>query len=402
MSLFKTGLLVAGLCVTYSVSAEWYVEVGPWHRGDMNIEVTGGSRAAESGARIDRPGVRGDAPSSDLPGMKDDGTAQILREFDNGFVGPSGLPFFFNLGQTQFFGFQDDTQHGAGAGTLSFSRTESVTHQAQQTRTTLQSSAGTWSDHANLNGYGLQARAGYVFLQNNRWDFSGQAQLGWLGGLSRNVTPHNAFRQELRQTTRESRVSRTETTQFVYDTFNNPAFPLGPYEMSDPNGIGPLISDRPIAIQAGAANETRTDRIVGRRNVVANSQVHLETDADLFVLGLGPRIRFNMRDDISLFIQGGGTLNLLDVRLQRQESFITDRGRLLGQWNDRSDEQKWLWGASLSVGGQWELTERLTLSAAGGYDWVERSRLSIGPDQVRYDLSGYQVEVAFGWRFGVK
>ncbi len=207
----------------------------------------------------------------------------------------------------------------------------------------------------------------------------------------------SAFRQEVSQTTLE----HTGSSQFVYDTFNNPVFPLAPYEMSDPEGIGPLISDTPIAILSGASTEAGTERVVGRREFVANSRANLQTEADLFVLGLIPRVRWQVSEQFSLPAEAGGTLSLLDARLRREETFETDAGRVVGQWNDRADEQKWLWGATISLGAQWQLNEQLYLGASGGYDWVETTRLSIGPDRVAYDISGYQLELALGWTFGI-
>ncbi|MCC5849448.1 MAG: hypothetical protein JJU29_15305 [Verrucomicrobia bacterium] len=394
-------MLTSTLVLTMgTVSAEWYFEAGPWHRGDMRISVDGGSRAAETGARAAQPGVRGGTATVNLPGPGDDGTAQILREFDDGFVGPSGLPLYFDLGQTQFFGFQRDDQHDGDAGTLTFSRSQSGQAQARRTRTTLDAQGGSWRDAGDLDGTGLQGTLGYVLDRNNGRELSARFQLGWLGGLDQNLRNQSAFRQEVRQTTRESSAESAESTRFVFDTFGNPAFPMAPYEMTSPDGIGPLISDTPIAIQPGTASETFSDRVVGRSQSVAASQVHLKTEADLFVFGLGPRIRWNVSEEVSLFVEGGGTLNLLDAKLRRDERFVTDSGRVVGQWSDRADEQKWLWGASLSLGAQWQLNEQLHLSASGGYDWVETTKVTVGPDRVTYDLSGYQVEVALGWRFG--
>lgn len=400
MNVFQTGLIITGLLAAHSVSGEGYFEVGLWHRGGMEIRVDGGSNAADTGARIARPGTRGDTASAVLPDDGDDGTVQILREFDDGFVGPSGMPLFSGMGQTQLFGYQNAAQHDAGGGTLTFTRTQSGSSQADRTLTTLNSSGGTWQDRGDLDGIGFQAKTGFIFMNKDNFDVSAQLQVGWLGGLDQSLGSQSAFEQELRQTTRQSTAERMETTRFVYDTFGNPFFPSAPYEMTDPSGTGPLISDTPIAILPGTASESSADQVVGRRSVVADSRVSLQTEADVFVLGLGPRFRLKINEDVSLLIQGGGTLNVLDARMRREERFVTEGGQIVGQWNQRADEQEWLWGASISAGAQWNLNDQLTLGASGGYDWVESVDLDIGPDQVRYALSGYQVELSLGWRFG--
>ncbi|MCC5845209.1 MAG: hypothetical protein JJU05_13245 [Verrucomicrobia bacterium] len=385
---------------TGAVSAEWVVEAGPWYRGDMRIRVEGGSRAAESGRQVSRPGVAGGFAAVDLSGNADDGSAQILRFFDDGFVGPSGLPLFFNDGQTAFFGFQSDSQHDAGSGTLTFTRTLSGQDSARRTVTTLNSEGGTWRDAGDLDGAGVNVRLGRVLVRREGLDVSAQLQGGWLGGIDRTLQSRNAFRQTSLETIRETRSERAESTRFVYDTFGNPVFPSAPYAMEDPEGTGPLLSDTPIAVLPGAATQSLSDQVTGRRQQTAVSQVRLQSEAELFVFGLGPRIRWTVTDTVSLFVEGGGTLNLLDASLRRSETFAVDTGRVLGQWSDRADEQKWLWGASFSLGAQWRLNDRLHLSVAGGYDWVESTRIAVGPDRVTYDLSGYQVDLVLGWRFG--
>ncbi len=396
MKTFHIVCLIVGLFALNPVRGEWYFEIGPFYRGGMDVEVKGGSRAAETGAQIARPGTRGTAPR--VSRARDDGAAQIFRQFDDGFVGPSGTPLFFSQGQTQFFGFQNDAQHDAGAGTLTFTRTHNGTLETTQTTTRLTSSGGSWKDSGDLEGLGLLARAGFLVLEEDSWDLSAQLQLGWLGGLDRSLRTRNAFQQEMRSTVRV--FGQSASTEFVYDTFHNPFFPSGPYAMNDPTGVGPLISDTPLAVRATGDSEATSSRVTGSHQVVAHSRVELQTEADLFVLGMGPRFHADVSDELSLFVQGGGSLNLLDTRLRRQETFETESGQLIGQWRDRSDEQKWLWGASLSIGVLWALNDQMTLSAAGGYEWVERTTLSIGPDQVKYDLGGYQIELTLGWVFG--
>jgi len=81
-------------------------------------------------------------------------------------------------------------------------------------------------------------------------------------------------------------------------------------------------------------------------------------------------------------------------------SFAWDDGRKIQTWSQRQDDQKWLWGGTVSVGLQFGLTPHVYLHAAGGYDWVEDCELAIGPDRIRLDLDGYRAELALGWRFG--
>jgi hypothetical protein len=124
------------------VQAEWYFEVGPFYRGDMEISVRGGSRAADEGASAARSGTTGGLPSLGGSLSPDDGTAQILREFDDGYVGPSGWAWANTDGVTQFFAYDEPGQYDAAADTLTYQLSlgrESASQRRTQTRTTSES-----------------------------------------------------------------------------------------------------------------------------------------------------------------------------------------------------------------------------------------------------------------------
>ena len=59
-----------------------------------------------------------------------------------------------------------------------------------------------------------------------------------------------------------------------------------------------------------------------------------------------------------------------------------------------------LWGATVSAGIQFGLTEKLYLSAAAGYDWVEECELAVGSDRIEVDLSGWRADAALGFALG--
>ena len=53
-----------------------------------------------------------------------------------------------------------------------------------------------------------------------------------------------------------------------------------------------------------------------------------------------------------------------------------------------------------SAGLELTLTDRLTLLASGGYDWVEGHEFAIGADRIDVDLDGWRAALALGWSFG--
>ncbi len=399
--IYRIGVGLLLLSTTPKLRSEWFFEVGPVYRGDMSIEVDGGSRAKETNTQIGAPGITRTAPTqTGSPGEMDDGSAQILRTFEDGFVGPSGLPLFSGIGQTQYFGFESDSQHNSTAGTLSFTSVTSSQSQSTQTRSRLESAEAGWSGKQSFDGVGLQATTGYILRKDEHLEVSLFGQVAWLGDLDANFQGKSAYQQKYTEEVRETTVTQYESRTFVFDTFGNPVFPSGPYEMTDASGVGPLISDRPIDIVSAGSTETSSEEVVGRSLIRAQSQVDLRMEADLSVFTLGPRVRWQLNEQFSFLLQGGATLNYLKTTLYRSETFATEAGTVLGSWQDRRNDTQWLPGLSASAGVQWDLTDQLYLNASGGYDWVDDAKIDIGPDDVSLDLSSYKVELSIGWRLG--
>jgi len=393
-------VLAVGLCCSTVSYAQFYMEAGPWMRGDMDISVTGGSHAAKEGMQAATPGTRGGTAWVDPFTNPDDGTAQVLRTFNDGFVGPSGWAWAQPLGISQYFAYESAGQYNAAASTLTFTSGASASDMQRRTTTTLSSGPAGWENQAGVDGVGGLVTLGYTFTSDALFDWSLQVQVGWLDGIDASFLDQTAWTQQVEWTTKESYVDRSQDWAFTYDTLGNPFFPSAPYEMTDPSGVGPMISDRPVSIADSGETLEWGDRIVGTRQAMAVSRVSMNIDAHSFMFLLGPRVRFHPAERVQVLLQAGATVNLLDAELTRSETFAWEDGTVLGTWVDRADEQKWLWGASASLGLQFEMTDHLYLHGAGGYDWVESTDLTIGPDRVHMDLSGYRAEVALGWRFG--
>ena len=379
---------------------QFYLEAGPWFRGGMDVDVAGGSRAAAAGATAAESGTRGGAAWVAPFAPMDDGTAQIFRRFNDGYVGPSGWAWAATAGLSQYFSYQNAGQYDAAANTLTFTAGGTASATERQIRTDVANGVPGWSGHAGLDGAGARATLGWIATEQRTFDAAVQFQVGWLDGLDASFCGAQAWSQEVTWTTVESRMERAQSWSYVYDTLGNPAFPAAPYAMTAPAGVGPMISDRPIAIEESGESLASFSRVVDRRQAVACSRVELEAEADLMGLALGPRLRFRPRERLALIAQGGITANLLDAGWTRRETFAWENGRVLQSWSDRGDDQKWLWGATVSLGAQFDVTDNLYLAAAFGCDWVEDARFTVGPDVVRYDLDGWQASMSVGWLFG--
>jgi len=117
------------------------------------------------------------------------------------------------------------------------------------------------------------------------------------------------------------------------------------------------------------------------------------------MLQLGPRILWNIGSRVSLLLQPALTVNVLDADIRRMETFRHANGSAIASWHDATDQQKWRMGAGVQAGLQVAISEQWHLTAAAGYEWVDKYSLSAGPDRVHIDLSGYQLEIALGRRF---
>ncbi|MCC5848291.1 MAG: hypothetical protein JJU29_09370 [Verrucomicrobia bacterium] len=392
--------------------ADWFVEAGPFYRGGVKISVDGGSRAAGSGINVATPGSRGAASMAPGALLTDDGSAAVFRQFDDGYVGPSGWVWAQEAGVTQFFAYETPGQYDAGASTLTFTRSLTATS-GSSTRTTTQvtdSGPSGWNDSTKTNGFGVMAAVGYHLRQRTteedlergeeerNHELSLLFRVGWLEGLGANFRNRSAFGQNVSTRSVTSSVTSSEVQQFTYDTFGNPFFPTAPYTMSDPSGVGPMISDTPDSVNTlsrtdSPQSSTRTS------GFQTQSLVDLELDVEAFTFQFGPRWVWGEKEGVSLFVQPLATLNLIDASATRNEYYRDSNGRQIATWRDDADDQSWRWGAGIQVGLQACLSENWYLNGSGGYEWVKSTHLNVGPDRVRIDLSGYQFELAIGRRF---
>jgi len=398
---------------TIPARADWFVEAGPFYRGQVKISVDGGSRAHDAGINAAAPGTRGGTAMAPGTLLNDDGTAAIHREFDNGYVGPSGWVWAQNEGITQFFAYETPDQYNAGANTLTYARTLTAAGGSATRTTTRVNDSGPagWRDSTRTNGVGLIATLGYVLSERddeadvnegengNNSEWSLLFRFGWLDGMGANFRNRPAYHQNVSSTRVTSSINNTEVHQYTYDTLGNPFFPAAPYTMSDPGGVGPLISDTPDSITTLSQTETLTQSTTGRPGYQAQSLVDLELDVQAFTFQFGPRWVWGPDESLSIFVQPLATLNLIDASAKRTEHFRDSNGRHIASWNDRADDQSWRWGGGIHLGIQFDVSENWHINGSGGYEWVKSAHLNVGPDRIRIDLSGYQLELALGRSF---
>jgi hypothetical protein len=410
------GLAVLTLCLlstTSSVKAEWFVEVGPFYRGQTKISVDGGSRAHDSGINAPSNTTRGGTAMAPGVSLNDDGTSSAFRAFDNGYVGPSDWVWAQNAGITQYFAYETPGQYNAGADTLRFTKTLTGTSSASTRTTTRVTDSGPsgWKDSKRSNGIGLIATLGLPLRERTdkedlekgeeekKNELSLLFRFGWLDGMDANFHNRPAYQQNVSMNRVTSSSSSAAVQEYTYDTLGNPFFPTAPYTMSDPGGVGPLIADTPDSITTLSRSDALTQNNTGSSGYQTQSLVDLDVDVQAFTFQFGPRWVWDANESVSLFLQPLATLNLIDASADRQERFSTSNGKTLGTWDDHADEQSWRMGGGIQLGLQASVSENWYLNGSGGYDWVKSTHLNVGPDRIRIDLSGYQLELALGRRF---
>jgi hypothetical protein len=331
--------------------------------------------------------------------LQDDGTAQSLRTFDDGFVGPSGWGWAQGAGVSQYWGYNDASQYDAGTDTLSFQSTLSATETAKRTRTRVTPGAAGWSGSEQVDGAGLLAKFGYFLKSNATWSVGVQMAAGWLNGINSSFNGKTAYSEQIEDFRWRTVLNQQEVVQYKYDTLGNPAFPAAPYSMSDPSGVGPMMADRPSSITRLSQSQSVSEGLIGHATETATSLVDVDVEASALSMQLGPRLQWKAARKLNLTLQPAVTLNLLDSEIHRQETFQHQNGAVIQTWNDSSNEQNWLVGAGVQADVQWDIVGGLYLVAGGGYDWVESCDVGVGPDQISIDLSGYNLNAAVGYRF---
>lgn len=382
-------LLVASLATAASMvchgttAGGLRLEAGPVFRGGMRASADGSSHVQNQGLTSARA-RRIPPPPSGSPAIPPD---YGNWDYDDGFV-------YIDMGTlgdstTWYWGYQDNRQFDADSLTLTFSRARTRTAYDVSTWTRLDAPAD-FSD--TFHAWGAELVAGYpVGGENSPWS---EICLGlaWLrspgstmGGTTR-IEDGRRERQQMR-----------DVDFFVHDTYG--LVPPAPYEGTY-TGPGVFIANIP-----GETGRFRETSRTGARTWTARNHITIETDTDILSLWLGPRLDLELTQETSLSVTPRLSLNHLRLRAYRSEVFekeYSDGSRIARQsWSDRESRDLFRFGAGVNAGLDWHSGDRWFAGLRAGYEWVpEKARLSVGPNRVSVDASGYTLSAAAGFRFG--
>jgi hypothetical protein len=379
-----------------AAAGDWQFMIGPTWRGGMQLEIEGSSD-------VQRAGLHAAQAISRLPArpaaaaLRDDIGRFGDRSFDDGFVNQD--MFTANDGLTWYWGYQSNAQYDAAAETLTFRRavdTQTTTATLVQLSTTRDAPVDI---DEQVNAAGLQLALARSVYGSEKITIDLLAGLDWLRGERQH--PATTTYSE---TVRERRVAVTDTVTDRY-TFSTHAslqspMPQAPYA-GDYAGPGTLIENRPSSAQRLSQRSVAT---LGTSTWEAANQVEFDVESDLYALGLGVRVGGRPAPWLTLFILPRVTLNLLDLQLDRRETFTAvyadGRRQTLGQWEESDSQTQWLWGAGVAAGAEVEIAAGFSLALQGGYDWVfDTVEATAGPNRASFDGSGYNASLLVGKRF---
>jgi len=160
--------------------------------------------------------------------------------------------------------------------------------------------------------------------------------------------------------------------------------PLAPYN-GTPGGPGPLIRNTP-------SSRSATYKETDSGSVLFFNKVRESLDVEMYTFSPGISIEFR-KNALYLNAAAGLAINVVNWEAHNHETLYMSKNRgeakAVKKWHDRESDTDILFGAYLqgTVGAQ--LTEKVSVSAFGRYDWNQDLHGSVGPSSFDADLSGF-------------
>lgn len=353
----------------------FWLKAGPVYRGGMKADASGSSHTQNQGTHalgaLQSPAGVGSAGSF------------ADRTYDDGYVRRdpgTGIPSTIDPNVTWYWGYDNGAQYDADAETLTFHRTGTEGYQK-----TLDAALDA---DDTMAGYGAELVGGLPLKDGK---FSLALCLGLQGIFDADAS--------LDGSTYEEGVGRLD----VRDTYDVSGVSIpsagfrGTYD--GPFGTPPVIPSPVIPNRPTSRSSSLTDMKWSARNAIS-----MDAKTDLLELWLGPRLALQASDRISVNLTPKVSVNYVDVSVDRSETFVaTDaagRSATLDRWTDSGSETEFIFGAGATAGVDVEITDHLFAGVWGGYEWVsDEVDVTVGPNTVSVDASGYTAGAAAGYRF---
>ena len=366
--------LALAACTLPSADASAGLQVGVdfTHRYGASFQITGGSRASAS--NITEISLTNVAPSGIGAAT---GTAD--RVYDNGFVkldpGTNNSGAVGGAGNTWNWGYARAGQVNTDAKTLSLTRTDGYTGSVS----TVATSANEECKDMDYKGFGLYVQGDVASL--------GPVHFSWKAGF-------DSFKTHGRSLS-FSNFSRTYSTftYYVVDTYSLAGLstiPAAPYSGTYA-GPGPVIGEVPTA---------RKTTLLSTGSWSSQNTVTFDVDADLFDVYVAAPISFYASDSFSLGIEPSLHAMRASISINRSEIYYSgSKGNLAG-WVDEGADNDLVLGAGIEAFMRIKIRKSLYATISYGYDKVFGSEHeTVGPNDVKMDLSAYKASIGLGWEF---
>lgn len=170
--------------------------------------------------------------------------------------------------------------------------------------------------------------------------------------------------------------------------------PLAPYQGTS-DGPGPLIKNQP---DSRSASYRKSDS----GSVFFHNRVRESLDVEMYTFSPGISLEIR-KNAIYANAAAGLAVNVVNWEAHNQETLYMTRNhgkaKPIKSWHDRASDTDILFGAYVqgTVGAQ--LTEKVSVSAFGRYDWNQDLHGSVGPSSFDANLSGLSAGamVTFRW-----
>lgn len=407
-------------CFATEEIAKWRIEAGPSYRGNMETVVKGGSRARSAFIKATQPAqsippkAKGEMMDLSNP---DDISQTGDRDFDDGFVykdaytdSENWIPPFHTVN----FGYQNNSQNDAAAGVLTFHRENDVSDSVflgkgtEYRKTVRTNNDEVINTDQNFGAGGLKVDTLYDLASRGGVNIALAAGLRGFFGMDSSVRVSN-----FSQTITESRTSYQDyyvysgTTNDTYTFLHGGSIPQAPYSNPDGNPFAdPLISNIPdSATRDINVNDVTRRDYLGRqitRWETAN-QIEIDTDVDLFQLAMGGEIRYEIATAVAFILRPLLLVNLINVDAMRNEELVSHypSGDMmsLGSWQDKESDNSVRIGAAIEAGVNVKLSESWFAGITAGYEWIDNTSVTVGPNEINIDLSGFTTSFIIGVRF---
>ncbi|NCD34150.1 MAG: hypothetical protein EOL87_12155 [Spartobacteria bacterium] len=440
-------VMMGMMIVLFGLSAQagdtWVtVRAGVVYRSDMKIEVSGGTHASQSD-RLNavsqlatqpwsKETVIGSKPGTTGVPVPTDDLSSKSRTFDDGYVTTSGYTDVDPNKGTQVWGYDDkiNQYHAGGTPTIDYTRASSASDSGSYVQyvdrvdSTLSQTSARETYNSDDDMAALGAKVDVLLKMTQKECLGVSMVFGAVVSRSDDQTISTRASSLIREDIQSSRTdvvtgydwtaSQTYEETYTYtdyhdvinslpgNTYSQPdAFTNGPILTTIPSDYDVATTSSSIATTPHSSNNTSSQRT---RTWQTESRIEYSSDVTRTTLNAGSEFAMTMTEQLHLVFSPRLTLNWVDISTTRKEYLdviAPDGTRTTAQmWRDDTDSNKWLPGAMISLGLDYDINECWGIQVMLQREWCfDNASIDIGPSELDFDFDSYNVECTVSWSF---